>query len=66
MVSQLIGTLKKCYNGWEIVHTAEKAAEGQDTSRYPSTEPREMFRTGLRYVLKHPIRVVAAVAAPSS
>ena len=26
-VSQLIGTLKKCYNSWEIVHTAEKAAE---------------------------------------
>jgi hypothetical protein len=25
--SQLIGTLKKCYNSWEIVHTAEKAAE---------------------------------------
>lgn len=32
-VSQLIGTLKKCYNGWEIVHTAEKAGEGQDSVR---------------------------------
>jgi hypothetical protein len=32
-VSQLVGTLKKCYDAWEIVDTAEKAAVGEESTR---------------------------------